>query len=149
MIKPKIKLVKKKSIRKKLKFVTIDESSEEDCENHKITNDDDDDDMINEIEEIEKDQREEDSFINLLRTNIKQGDFILVKVKGKNRCLYYVAEIVDVVGSNYIINYFHKTSSNKFIDGKEDHDEVTDNEIVRKLPLRTLNGASERQISWY
>lgn len=31
----------------------------------------------------------------------------------------YVAEIVDVVGSNYIINYFHKTSGNKFIDGKD------------------------------
>jgi len=95
---------------------------------------------------MEKDQTEED---NLLRTKIKQGDFILVKVKGKKRCLHYVAEIVDVVGSNYnyIINYYHKTSSNKFIDGKEDHDEITDNEIVRKLPLPTLNGASERQIS--
>lgn len=58
-----------------------------------------------------------------------------------------MAEIVDVVGSNYIINYFHNTSSNKFIDGKEDHDEVKDNEIVKKLPLSTLNGASERQIS--
>lgn len=36
--------------------------------------------MIDEIEEMEKDQREEDYF---LRTNIKQGDFVLVKVKGK------------------------------------------------------------------
>ncbi|KAL4107255.1 hypothetical protein QTP88_017635 [Uroleucon formosanum] len=95
--KPTIKLVKKKSIRKKLKFVTNDESSEEDCENHKIVNDDDDD-IINEIEEIEEDQREEDY---LLRIKIKQ----------------------------------------------EDHDEVTDNEIVRKLPLPILNGGSERQIS--
>jgi len=58
-----------------------------------------------------------------------------------------VAEIFDIVGSNYIINYFHKTSGNKFIDGKEDHDEVTDNEIVRKLPLPILNGGSERQIT--
>lgn len=28
-----------------------------------------------------------------------------------------------------------------------DHDEVTDNEIVRKLPLPILNGGSERQIT--
>ncbi|CAI6358618.1 unnamed protein product [Macrosiphum euphorbiae] len=128
LTKPKINLVKKKCIRKKLKFVTIDENSEKDCENHKIMNDDDSDDIINEVEEMEKYQREDDY---LLRTKIKQGDFILIKVKAKKRCLHYVAEIVDVVGSNYIINYFHKTSSNKFIDGKEDHDEVTDNEIAR------------------
>jgi len=146
LTKPKIKLGKKKSIRKKLKFVAIDESSEEDCENNKIINgdDDDDDDIINEIEEMEKDQREEDY---LLRTKIKQGDFILVKVRGKKRCLHYVAEVVDIVGRKYIINYFHKTSSNKFIDGNEDLDEITDSEIVRKLPLPTHNGASERQIS--
>lgn len=70
--------------------MTNDESSEEDCENHKIVNDDDDD-IINEIEEIEEDQREEDY---LLRIKIKQGDFILVKVKGKKRCLYYVLKLL-------------------------------------------------------
>lgn len=102
------------------------------------------DDEFNELEEMEKDKEEED---NLLRTEIKRGDFVLVKLKGKKRCLHYVAEIVNVVGSSYIINYLHKTNNNKFIDGKEDHDEITDSDIVRKLPFPTLSGASERQVS--
>jgi len=69
--KPKVKLVKKKSIRKKLKFVTIDESSEEDSGNDKINiiHDDDDDNILNEIEEMEKDQTEENY---LLRTEINR-----------------------------------------------------------------------------
>lgn len=61
--------------------MAIDESSEEDCGYYKIINDDgDDDDIINEIEEMEKDQIEEDY---LLKAEIKQCDFILVKVKVK------------------------------------------------------------------
>lgn len=43
---------------------------------------------------MEKDKTEED---NLLRTKIKPEHFILVKLKGKKKCLDYVAEIVNVV----------------------------------------------------
>jgi len=72
LTKPKVKLVKKK-----LKFGTIDESSEEDSENDKI-NIIDDDKTLNEIEEMEKDQTEENY---LFRTKIKQGDFNLIRYK--------------------------------------------------------------------
>lgn len=67
----------------------------------------------------------------MLRKKIKQGDYIIVKLKGKKSSIYYVAEVVRLEGVNYIVYYLHKTGVNKFKDRNEPHDDISDDQIVR------------------
>lgn len=75
---------------------------------------------------------------------IKPNDYILVKISGKKRILYYVAKVLKKTDIVYEIQYLVKTGAKTFILRDETPYEIDEEDVICKLPSPLTSGTSER-----
>lgn len=85
-----------------------------------------------------------------MKFEIKVGDFVLVKISGKKKHHFYVAEILKANNpySNFEVKYLKRCShltGNKFSYTDEKAYEISYDDIVKKLPEPIPAGATARQ----
>ncbi|KAG8271207.1 hypothetical protein J6590_068632 [Homalodisca vitripennis] len=135
----------KKNSRKENRANTIDTSSSED-DLMNFLSDVEEDDMT--MEELIQSVWEEEMDIALQDkiecVEIKQDDYVLVKLAGKKKVLYYVAKVITKVDVVYEIQYLMKTENNTFILRNETIYEIDEEEVICKLPTPSTTGSSER-----
>ena len=78
-------------------------------------------------------------------SEIVSGSFLLVKLSGKKYSRHYVAEVIEVVGLVYIVNYLKKSGDNKFIRENDDIYDVELEEIIMKVPPPSVGHGSFRR----
>lgn len=135
----------KRNPRKKKQVSITDTSSSED--EQQMTLSDEDDDMT--MQGLTSDMMIEEMDIALENDiecgDIKEEDFVLVKLAGKKKILHYVAKVVKKIDFVYEILYLVKTGTNTFILRNETVYEIEEEEIICKLPPPIATGSSARQ----
>lgn len=94
----------------------------------------------NETLELEQDIEAENS-------TISEGDFVLIELKGKKSVRHYIAEIKKILEKrSFEVVYLKKVmNSNKYVRAGEIY-EISELDILRKLPKPTAVGGSERRM---
>ncbi|KAF2894900.1 hypothetical protein ILUMI_11272 [Ignelater luminosus] len=98
------------------------------------------------IELNESSQSEEEAPEAEIINDLKENDFILVKLATKKMSKFFVAKVMDISDNTVEIKCLKKTAANKFVDGDEtvyEIDKMT--EIVFKLPAPHVTGKTERR----
>lgn len=136
---------KRNQRRKKNKAKIIDISSSED-EQMTLLSDEEDYDMSMEelLQGVLGDEMDIALQDNIECVEIKVDDYVLVKLAGKKKTLYYVAKVVKKVDIVYEIQYLVKTGMNTFLLRNENIYEIDEEEIICKLPPPSTTGSSER-----
>lgn len=130
----------KAKVRKVTKQV-FDESSDDDVE-IPVQNSSDDDDYLEKLVEDENAERNEE--ITMENEMILEGDFVLVELKGKKSVQHCIAEIKKILEDGFDVIYLKKImNSNKFVKTEQFY-EITESDILRKLPKPSVVGGSER-----
>jgi transposase-like protein len=136
---------KKSNPKKRNKVKTVDTSSSED-DQITFLSDEEEDDMS--MEGLIQGVLEEEMNIalqdNIECVEIKKDDYVLVKLAGKKKILYYVAKVINKVGVVYEIQYLVKTGENTFISRDKTIYGIDEEEIICKLPTPLTTGSSER-----
>lgn len=70
---------------------------------------------------------------------IKIGDFLLVSVSGKKRCLTFVAQVTSVELELYSVIFLRSTGPTTYIYKDGDTSCISVHEIIKKLPTPVIN----------
>lgn len=96
------------------------------------------------IEEIEREQEETILEQNFEDADIRVGDFVLVKVPGKKRFRYYVAEIMRYGDENELKYLRRFKDTNKFLNDATTVFSFLREDIISKLPQPSNVGGTAR-----
>lgn len=159
--KPKVKKAKnncvapkkpKTSQKQKVKKVLYVSSSEEDEDLAFSTGSEGPEtveDLVKDMEMEEEENKNEEHF--LASQSLRKGDFVLVKLAGKQSVQFFVAEITGLRPTDeheFEVKYLKRVEgTNKFVYGSQDFFYLCYEDIEKKLPAPTSFGGSERQVS--
>lgn len=127
---------KKPNVKRKLREKSSSSSSQEEV----LESDDS-------LEDVEWGLREESEKEEELDTNLKENDYVLVKLCSKKTCRFYVAKIIEHSDGKCqtAVKYLKKKAGNKFICDDETVYDIQLSDVVLKLPAPYTVGGTERR----